>query len=194
MSLRSRAMFFVAGAHGHARALFVLPVRGHAQLGVFMHLPGADLNLDGFAARPQHHGVDRLVAVGFRVGDVVVELVRQMAEVGMHDAQRRIAILQAPATMRTARSNKFVRTPCFFCILRQMLMCVSAGRDLPRNAFAGYLGAQPSDEIVDELFAIDAALMQQLGDALVFFRMQVAEAILQLHFSWPMPSRLASGA
>ncbi len=77
-----------------AGPLFILPVRRHAELGVFMHLFGANLDLNRFPARPKHHGVNRLVAVRFRVGDVIIKFVRQMTIVGMHDPQRRVAILQ----------------------------------------------------------------------------------------------------
>ena len=110
------AVFIAAAAAGAgSRALFVLPVRGHAQLGVFMHLPGADLNLHRLAARPQHHGMDRLVTVGFRVGHVVVEFIRQMAVVSMDDPQRGIAILQT-LSHNTHRANvkQLVESEVFF--------------------------------------------------------------------------------
>ncbi len=87
-----------------------------------MHLPGADLNLHRLAARPQHHGMDRLVTVGFRVGHVVVEFIRQMAVVSMDDPQRGIAILQT-LSHNTHRANvkQLVESEVFFCILRQIL-------------------------------------------------------------------------
>ena len=110
------AVFIAAAAAGAgSRALFVLPVCGHAQLGVFMHLPGADLNLHRLAARPQHHGMDRLVTVGFRVGHVVVEFIRQMAVVSMDDPQRGIAILQT-LSHNTHRANvkQLVESEVFF--------------------------------------------------------------------------------
>ena len=52
---------------------FVEPVRGDAQLGVFVHFAGADLHFDDAVFRADERGVQRLVAVGFGVGDVVVE-------------------------------------------------------------------------------------------------------------------------
>ncbi|MNP52579.1 hypothetical protein D3C76_1469800 [compost metagenome] len=38
--------------------------------------------------------MDRLVAVRFRIGDVVVKLIRHVAEVGMNNPQRGVAVLQ----------------------------------------------------------------------------------------------------
>ena len=38
--------------------------------------------------------MDRLIAVRFRVGDIVVELRRQVTIKGMHDAERAVAVLQ----------------------------------------------------------------------------------------------------
>ena len=43
-------------------------------LGMLVHGLGADLDLPGTALGIAHHGVQRLVAVGLGLGDVVVEL------------------------------------------------------------------------------------------------------------------------
>lgn len=53
-----------------------------------------------------------------------------------------------------------------------------------------------SNELFNIVFAIDTTLVQQLGNAFVFGRVQVAEAVIfQLPFyNCPMPKRLASGA
>ena len=47
-------------------ALLVAPVRGDAELGAPVHLEGADLHLDGLAARSDHRRVQRLVEVELR--------------------------------------------------------------------------------------------------------------------------------
>ncbi|MNS56767.1 hypothetical protein D3C72_896360 [compost metagenome] len=85
----------MAGARSAGWAFFVFPVRRDAQLGVFVHLFGTNLNLDRFPARPEHYRMNRLVTVRFRVRHVVVELIWQMAEVSMHYPQRGVAVLQA---------------------------------------------------------------------------------------------------
>ena len=74
-----------AAATDHGGTFFVFPVRRDAKLCIFVHLAGTDLDFQRFTARPEHHGVDRLIAVRFRVGDVIVELIRQMAEMSMHN-------------------------------------------------------------------------------------------------------------
>ena len=60
-----------------------------------MHLAGTDLNFDRLAAGTKHDGMNGLVAIGLRVGDVIIKLIRQMAVVSMHYPQRGIAVLQA---------------------------------------------------------------------------------------------------
>ena len=70
---------------------FVAPVRGDAVLRHFMHVMGPDLNLDLAVAWTDHHGVERLVAVGLRVGDVVLELVREVPVLGVDEARGRVA-------------------------------------------------------------------------------------------------------
>ena len=54
-------------------ALFVAPVRGHAELGPSVHLEGPDLHLDRFAPGSDHRGVQRLVQVELGRVDVVLE-------------------------------------------------------------------------------------------------------------------------
>ncbi|CSA66843.1 Uncharacterised protein [Vibrio cholerae] len=41
-----------------------------------MHLLGSDLDLDGFAFRPQNHGMNGLVTVRFGVRYIIIKLVR----------------------------------------------------------------------------------------------------------------------
>src|SRR5471030_882182 len=78
---------------GDRRALFIFPVSSDAQFGVFMHLTGTDLHFQRFTAWSEYHGVNRLITVRFRVSDVVVEFIRQMAEMGMHNPQCGVAVL-----------------------------------------------------------------------------------------------------
>ncbi len=59
-----------------------------------MHLLGADLDLHRLPLLPHYHCVDGLVAVGLGVGDIVVKFAGNMMEMGVDDAERRIAILQ----------------------------------------------------------------------------------------------------
>ena len=59
------------------QAFLVLPVGGDAVLGLFIHLPGADLHLKGDALVTNDGGVQALVAVGLRGRDIVLEAVRQ---------------------------------------------------------------------------------------------------------------------
>ena len=55
------------------KALLVLPVGGDAVLRGVVHLPGADLHLEGDALPADDGGVEGLVAVGLGGGDIVLE-------------------------------------------------------------------------------------------------------------------------
>ncbi|MNS73022.1 hypothetical protein D3C72_1064490 [compost metagenome] len=153
-----------------------------------MHLPGADLNFQRFPARPQYYGVDRLITVGFRVGDIVVELIRQMAEVGMHNPQRGIAVLQAfdHHAYRAHVKQLVKRQRLLLHLAPDAVNVFWTAVDVRLDAFIDHRITQRGDEIVNKLFAIDAAFVQQLGDAFVLVRMQVAEAeIFQFPFELP---------
>ncbi len=59
-----------------------------------MHLFGADLDFNRFTARPQNHGMDRLIAVRLRIGDVIVKLIRHVTVMGVNNPQCGVAVLQ----------------------------------------------------------------------------------------------------
>ena len=82
---------------GHTRIapaarFLVSPMRGHAQLGMRMHGLGANLHLNGPPLGVAHHRVQRLVAVAFGPGDVIVKLLDQRGEAAVHPAQGGVAI------------------------------------------------------------------------------------------------------
>ncbi|CCJ89655.1 hypothetical protein BN132_1583 [Cronobacter turicensis 564] len=176
---------FMAVAHAACRALFVLPVRRHAELRLFMHLFGADLDFNGFTAGAKHHGMNRLVTVGFRVGDVIIKFIGQMAIVRMHDPERGVAVLEALRdNAHGTHVKQFVKRQMLFLHLApDAVDMFRTPVDLRLHALFLHGGAQVRHKFVDIMLAIDAPLMQQLRDAFVFFRMQITEAeILQLPF------------
>ena len=60
--------------------------------------------------------------------------------------------------------------------------------DLGLNALFFHVVAQGRDKVINILFAVKTALMQQAGNAFVIIRMQITEAvILQLPFQLPDP-------
>ena len=65
---------------------------GHAGLGMVVHGLGAHLYFNRLTCGIPHHGVQRLVAIGFGPGDVVVKLVGHRIEMIMHPAQRGVAV------------------------------------------------------------------------------------------------------
>ncbi|MDT4852300.1 hypothetical protein FQZ97_865240 [compost metagenome] len=76
------------------RARFLVgPVRSDAVLGVVVHGLGTDLDFKRPALFVAHHGVQRLVAVGFGLGDVVVKLLGHRLEVRVHQRQHTVAVV-----------------------------------------------------------------------------------------------------
>ena len=69
----------------------VQPMRGDAGLGDAVHVLGADLRLQRRAERSEKRRMQRLVAVGLRDRDVVLELARDRLVQAVQHTQRRVA-------------------------------------------------------------------------------------------------------
>ena len=76
-------------------AFLVLPVRGDAFLGHPVHLDRPDLHLERHAVLADHRGVQRLVAVGPRHRDEVLDAARHRRPRLVDDAERGVAVLHA---------------------------------------------------------------------------------------------------
>ena len=86
---RNLGVISAAGRHPSVALgarLFVSPVRGHAVLRMLVHGLGADLHLNGLALGVAHHGVQRLVAIAFGAGDVVVKFFGDGCKLAVHQA------------------------------------------------------------------------------------------------------------
>ena len=75
-----------------ARVLLVFPVRRDAVFRGLVHLPRADLHLEGDALRADDRRVQRLVHVGLRRGDIVLEAAGDGVEKVMDMAEDVIAV------------------------------------------------------------------------------------------------------
>ena len=175
-------LFVVVGAALGVGTL-VLPVGTHAQLGLFMHGIGADLHLQHLAIRADHRGVQGAVAVFLGVGDVVVELLGNVPPQGMHDAERGVAV--AHFRHQHAHRAHVVDLAELQALALHFppdrIDVLGAAADVGLDAGGGEFVAQLLHHIVDVLLAVEAALVQQLGDLLVLLRLQVAEGdVLQL--------------
>ena len=67
-------------------------MRGHAVFGMFVHRLRANLHLDRAAIHITHHRVQRLVTIGFGLGNVVVEFLLDGCKVFVHPTQHLVAI------------------------------------------------------------------------------------------------------
>ncbi len=161
----------------------VAPVRAHPQFGLLVHGQGANLHLQHLAFGTQHRRVQRAVAVLLGIGDVVVEFLGDVSPQRMHDAERGIAI--AHFRHQHAHGANVVDLAELQALLLHLppdrIDVLGATVDLRLDAGGGQLVAQLLHHVVDVLLAIQAPLMQQLGDLLVLFGFEVAEGqVLQL--------------
>ena len=83
----------VAGAqHGAALTHLVFPVGGNAVFSRVMHLPGADLHLEGDARAADNGGVDALIHIGLGGGDIVLETPGNRLEHIVNDAEHVVTV------------------------------------------------------------------------------------------------------
>ena len=160
--------------------------------GVLVHGLGADLHLNRPARRVAHHGVQRLVAIGFGLGDVVVKLLGDRAEARVHPAQRRVA-------GRHIGNDDAQRADVIDPLKAQALAAhffnnaVNVFRPplhLRCNALPGQLGRQLCAQCLYRRFTFGTLLIQLLGHIVVGLRLQKTEGQVlhgPLHLPNPQP-------
>ncbi len=176
---------------GLLRALatfLVLPVRGHAQLGLRVHLMGTDLHFDGAPFRADHGGMQRAIVVGLGPGDVIVELARHRRPQCMHHAQRGIA-------GGDVVDHHAHRTDVIQLVERQTLLLhlppdavdvLWTAADHGLDALRDQLARQHLLDVLDVTLAGDAGFVHLPRNATVGLRFQVAERqVLQLPLQLP---------
>lgn len=160
-------------------------MRANAQLGLFVHRVGADLYFQHLAFRADDRSVQRAVAVLFRVGDVVVELFRDVPPQRVDDAQRGVAIahFRHQHAHRTHVVDLAELQTLALHFAPDRIDVFGPAADVGIDAGGLQFGLQLIHHITDEPLAIKAPLVQQLGDLLVLFRLQVTEGqVLQFPF------------
>ncbi|RMS15574.1 hypothetical protein ALP72_05645 [Pseudomonas coronafaciens pv. coronafaciens] len=170
-------LLFVVIGPGFDVGALVAPVRADAQLGFFVHGVGADLHLQHLAFRADDRGVQRAIAIFLGVGDVIVELLRNMPPQRMHNPQRGVAVAHF-------RDQHAQGTHVVDLAERQALALHFAPdgidvfrptADVGRHAGRLQLVVELGHDFADEALAVQPALVQQLGDLLVLVGLEVAE-------------------
>ncbi len=164
-------------------ALLVEPVRGDPELGGLVHVEGADLDLEGLAARADHRGVQRLVEVELGHRDVVLEAPRDGLPDGVDDAHGAVAVLDGvDEDAQAGEVEDLVELLAAAAHLRvDGVEVLDAAGDVGADAGLLELGAQKAGRLVHVVLAIDAPLRHPLLDLLVLARVQRGEGeVLEL--------------
>lgn len=161
----------------------VAPVGADPQLSLFVHRVGTDLHFQHLALRADDRRVQRAVTVLLGVGDVVVELFRNVPPQGVDDPQRGVAV----AHFRDQHAHRAHIVD--LAELQALALHFAPDRidvfgpaaDVGVDAGGLQFVLQLVHHIGDEALTIEAPLVQQLGDLLVLLRLQVTEGqVLQL--------------
>ena len=158
-------------------ALLVAPVRRDTVLGKLVHLVGPNLDLYRFAARSAHRSMQRLVAVRLRVGDIIVELPFNVAPLAVHEPEHGVAVSDGlDHDTDRAHIEQFMKIPLLGShLLPDAVDVLGAAVDFRLDAGLGDRLPECVDDIVDELLAALARLLEILRDTLVGRGFEVAE-------------------
>ncbi len=174
---------------GVARPAFLVPpVCRDAEFGVLVHLVRADLHLDHAVLRADDSGVDRTVVVVLRRRDVVVELARDEAPAGVHDAERGIAVgHRAADDPQRAQVRELAELQLLVLHLPvDAVDVLGAAGDLGVDARGAQFLLQGGAHRLDVLLAVRATLVQRRCDAPVGLGLEMTEGeVLELPLEAP---------
>ena len=179
-----------------AAFLLVAPVRGHAVLALAVHVLGADLHLEGTPRRTDDRGVQALVHVELRHGDVVFEATGHRMPERVHRAEGRIAVLHR--FHDHAHCDEVVDLREALALLRHLLVdgveVLGATHDLRLDAHLLHFGVQDGDDLVEVMLALGAAFRDHAADLLELVRLKVVERkILKLPLDVVDPQPVRDG-
>ena len=163
-------------------------MRRDAELGVLVHLAGADLHLDAACLRTDDGGVDRAIAVALGRGDVVVELAGDVGPATMHHPERGVTLRYRVhhdahrAHVEQLREIELLALHLAVDAVDVLRPAVDLGADAGRLQQRAQLLAHQ----LDVALAVGAAFVQRGGDPAVLVRLEVAEReVLELPFELP---------
>ena len=169
-------------------ALLVFPVRRDAFFGDAVHFLGADLHFEVLAVRSDDGGVQRLVEIGARDGDEVLDAAGDGAPLVVDHAQRGVAVLHRVGddAQRHQIVDLFDGDFLALDFLIDGIGALQAAFDARGNAFAAQLAFHGGADFVQEFFVGVALGFDGLDDLFEGFGVQVAEGqVFQLaaHFA-----------
>ena len=175
---KPRQLLIELGVLALLAAVFLIqPVSRDTELAFLVHFLGADLNLKRLAGRADDRGVQALVHVELRHGDVVFETPGHRVPQRMHRAQRRVTVLnglhdQAHGDQVEDLAELLVALGHFLIDRVQVL---GTAHDLGLDADLLHLVVQKVDDLLQVCLARCAAFSNQALDLLILRGLKVVE-------------------
>ena len=168
--------------HGAARrralAVFlVLPMSRDTELRHLMHMEGANLNFQRIAAR-HHRGMQRLIAIGFRHGNIILEPARNRLPHGMDNAQYPVAVTHG--FHQYADSRQIIDFADILFVAQHFLVnavkMLGTPLDFRLDARLADFLLNLLNSRINKRLPFLTLLLDILDQIIVFFRFQIAQA------------------
>ena len=174
----------------------VHPVRGDAGFSQPVHVGGADLHLDRGTAGTEQDGMQRLVAVGFGDGDVILELAGYRLVQGVQHPQRYIAGRQVMHhDAKAVYVEDFGEGEVFFLHLAvdaEQVFFATGDGGIDFRLFEFFLHHQL--DLIDQFTAVASCGLHRFGQHLIAIGVAVAEAqIFQFLVDRMQPQAVGNG-
>ncbi|MNJ42088.1 hypothetical protein D3C77_370390 [compost metagenome] len=157
---------------GRVRSFFIRPVGGNPVFRSPVHFLRTDLNLSRLSSRAHNGGMQRLIHIGLRHGDIVLKPPRHRLPKGMDNPQGSVTVFNI--VYDNPNSQQIINFIKLLVLRRHLLVdavdVFRTTRQLCFNAHLIQLLLNFGDDILNEFLPLSPLLVHQIGNPIILLR------------------------